>query len=231
MKYYKIEIKGRYPELGRIASRAEGKDVEDAEYYFDKMAKGEIVNNAPLFDYFYLESFDKREYWEWQLNDVHSFIGEGSQIQGWFISEKLKKLFEKFKISKPYCFYPSKLLFKNEKLDYFIFHFSGEQFFNNLVNYIDFNKSLFFDPNQKIDFKIIDIQDLVAQTRRIFKESGCEIISVPIKKLVLNESLDFFTMQSFLTDNLCSETLKQAIEQNNITGFEFSELDYEVVVG
>ncbi|WGU67912.1 hypothetical protein QIU19_10945 [Capnocytophaga canimorsus] len=116
-------------------------------------------------------------------------------------------------------------------MDYFIFHFSGEQFFNNLVNYIDFNKSLFFDPNQKIDFKIIDIQDLVAQTRRIFKESGCEIISVPIKKLVLNESLDFFTMQSFLTDNLCSETLKQAIEQNNITGFEFSELDYEVVVG
>ncbi|AEK23354.1 hypothetical protein [Capnocytophaga canimorsus] len=231
MKYYKIEIKRRYPELGRIASRAEGKNVPNADEYFWAMDRGEILYDAPIFDFFTLKSFDEEKYWEWQLNDTHNFIGKGSQIQGWFISEKLKKLFEKFKISKPYCFYPSKLLFKNEKLDYFIFHFSGEQFFNNLVNYIDFNKSLFFDPNQKIDFKIIDIQDLVAQTRRIFKESGCEIISVPIKKLVLNESLDFFTMQSFLTDNLCSETLKQAIEQNNITGFEFSELDYEVVVG
>ncbi|MFK8296570.1 hypothetical protein ACI760_10335 [Capnocytophaga canimorsus] len=48
---------------------------------------------------------------------------------------------------------------------------------------------------------------------------------------MLKKDFDFFPMQSFFTDNLCSETLKQAIEENNIKGFEFSELDYEVVVG
>ena len=31
-------------------------------------------------------------------------------------------------------------------------------------------------------------------------------------------------------DILCSEHLKQAIEENGITGFEFFEIDYEVVV-
>ena len=48
--------------------------------------------------------------------------------------------------------------------------------------------------------------------------------------IVLNNDLDFFPMQSFFKDNLISERLKQAIEENGITGFEFSELDYEVIV-
>ncbi|AEK24512.1 imm11 family protein [Capnocytophaga canimorsus] len=231
MKYYKIEIKRIYPELGRIASRAEGKNVPNADEYFWAMDRGEILYDAPIFDFFTLKSFDEEKYWEWQLNDVHNFIGKGSQIQGWFISEKLKKLFEKFKISKPYCFYPSKLLFKNEKLDYFIFHFSAHNFRKPLTDYITFTKSLFYDPNHKINFLVKNEQELLIQQEKILDASGYEIINVPIKKLVLNESLDFFPMQTFLGDIICSENLKQAIEQNNITGFEFSELDYEVVVG
>ena len=49
------------------------------------------------------------------------------------------------------------------------------------------------------------------------------------KKIVLNKKLDFFPMQSFFQDNLVSENLKQAIEENGITGFEFFDIDYEVV--
>ncbi|SDE72151.1 hypothetical protein [Riemerella columbipharyngis] len=228
MKYYKIQIKSFYED--RIASRAEGENITNANEYFWAMDKGGILHNAPIFDYFVLESFDEEKYWEWALFDVHKFIGAGSQIPGWLISEKLKNLLENFKISNPHTFYESKLLYKEEKKDYYIFQFSGEQFFNTLVNYIDFNKSLFFDPNQKIDFRIIDIQDLIIQTRRIFKESGCEIINVPVKKLVLNNNIDFFSMQSFLGENIISERLKQAIEENNITGFQFFELDYKVVI-
>lgn len=36
-------------------------------------------------------------------------------------------------------------------------------------------------------------------------------------------------MQSFLGDNIVSERLKQAIEENGITGFEFFDIDHEVV--
>ena len=36
-------------------------------------------------------------------------------------------------------------------------------------------------------------------------------------------------MQSFLGDNIVSERLKQAIEENGIIGFEFFDIDYEVV--
>ena len=78
MKYYKIKRKTRFPELGRIASGAEGKNVPEKEYFY-RIGKGEIIENTPIFDYFVLESFDKEKYWEWALFDIHSFIGEGSQ--------------------------------------------------------------------------------------------------------------------------------------------------------
>ena len=113
MKYYKIKRKTLFPELGRIASSAEGKNVPEKEY-FDRIGKREIIENTPIFDYFVLESFDKEKYWEWALFDIHGFIGEGSQIFGWYISDKLKSLLEKFKIAPKYHFYETRLLYKEE---------------------------------------------------------------------------------------------------------------------
>ena len=122
MKYYKIKRKTRFPELGRIASGAEGKNVPEKEYFY-RIGKGEIIENTPIFDYFVLESFDKEKYWEWALFYIHGFIGEGSQIFGWYISDKLKSLLEKFKIAPKYHFYETRLLYKGEKFKYWIFQF------------------------------------------------------------------------------------------------------------
>ena len=64
MKYYKIDIKSHFPELGRIASSAEGKNIANADEYFWAMNRGEILYNTPIFDYFILKSFDKEKHWE-----------------------------------------------------------------------------------------------------------------------------------------------------------------------
>ena len=137
MKYYKIKRKTRFPELGRIASGAEGKNVPEKEY-FDRIGKGEIIENTPIFDYFVLESFDKEKYWEWALFDIHSFIGEGSQIFGWYISDKLKSLLEKFRIAPKYHFYETRLLYKGEKFKYWIFQFPIDVFYNYNYEKSDF---------------------------------------------------------------------------------------------
>ena len=50
-----------------------------------------------------------------------------------------------------------------------------------------------------------------------------------LKKVVLTESFDFFPLIPISSDIIVSENLKQAIEENGITGFEFFEIDYEVV--
>ncbi|MFK8286815.1 hypothetical protein ACI76Z_07210 [Capnocytophaga canimorsus] len=55
------------------------------------------------------------------------------------------------------------------------------------------------------------------------------IKKIKINKLILKTYFDI--LYSTNNEIIVSETLKQAIEVNNITGFEFSELDYEVVVG
>lgn len=214
----------------RIASSANGKDIENAEYYFDKIGKGEIIKNAPLFDCFYLESFDKREYWEWQLFDVQNFIGEGSQIKGWLISKDLKFLLEEFKIPEPYYFYQSKLLFKDEKLDYYIFQFAGKLIFEETLLQIDYTKTIFWDPVKKLEVIVNDEKEFLSRYKEIYKENGGLENGIQNKKLILKEAFDFFPMQTFMKDNIVSERLKNSIEKNKIKGFEFLELDYEVIV-
>ena len=151
MKYYKIQIKSFYGD--RIASNANFID-NSKEYIFKKISLGEIIPDTPIFDYFFLESFDEKQYWEWALFDVYKFIGETSNMLGaLLISKKLKKVLENFKITEPHFYYLSKLLYKGEKKDYYIFQFTGEKFLNPLFGYINFKDSLFFDPNQKIALK------------------------------------------------------------------------------
>lgn len=120
MKYYKIDIKRSFPN-DMIATNAEGEKIPNAEDYFYQMDRGEEIISPPLFDYFYLKSFDQKEYWEWMLSDVYKFIGEGSQIPGWLISERLKNVLDRFNLVKLYYMYQSKLMFKGEKLFYFCF--------------------------------------------------------------------------------------------------------------
>ena len=201
MKYYKIDIKSHFPELGRIASGAEGKNVPEKEYFY-RIGKREIIENTPIFDYFVLKSFDKEKYWEWALFDIHNFIGVGSIMCGWYISDKLKSLLEKFK--------------------YWIFQFPIEPLKN-----IIFEKSNFYyiKDGKQNEIKIKNESEFMQIRSDLFIE---EDIELECSKVCLLDSFDIVYQQPN-GGVLCSEHLKQAIEENGITGFEFFEIDYEVV--
>ena len=222
MKYYKIKRKTLFPELGRIASGAEGKNVPEKEYFY-RIGKREIIENTPIFDYFVLKSFDKEKYWEWALFDVHNFIGVGSIMCGWYISDKLKSLLEKFKIAPKYHFYETRLLYKEEKFKYWIFQFPIEPLKN-----IIFEKSNFYyiKDGKQNEIKIKNESEFMQIRSDLFIE---EDIELECSKVCLLDSFDIVYQQPN-GGVLCSEHLKQAIEENGITGFEFFEIDYEVVV-
>ena len=188
MKYYKIKRKTRFPELGRIASGAEGKNVPEKEY-FDRIGKGEIIENTPIFDYFVLESFDKEKYWEWALFGIHSFIGEGSQIPGWYISDKLKSVLEKFRIAPKYLFYETRLLYKGEKFKYWIFHYRRL----NKMQFVNFSQSIFHANNENYVFN--SYENWSDKNDEIYDECKEKLI---FKKVVLTESFDFFPLIFFL---------------------------------
>ena len=51
------------------------------------------------------------------------------------------------------------------------------------------------------------------------------------KQIVLNQAVDFIPMFGIINSGvIISERLKNAIEDTGLEGFEFKELDYEVVV-
>jgi len=227
MKFYKINP-NIYNDNGRISSSASVDNLFGIENELEKIRYGnEYLNNFLIIKSFYLESFDDEKYWEDQLNDIHSFIGKSKVISGWLISSKLKQLFSSFKISKPHYFYLSELVYKKEEFEYYIFQFSGKNIYKELTKYINFSKSEFLNPitGNLCFFK--DIDDYSGKSEELYFEGNTDFVK---KKIVLKNDLDFFPMQSFFKDNLVSERLKQAIEKDLITGFEFSELDYEVVV-
>ncbi|SDE72125.1 imm11 family protein [Riemerella columbipharyngis] len=225
MKYYKIKIKRRFEEEDKVLGHANGQFVSNGAFYFDKMRKGEIIEDAPIFDYFHLQSFGEEKDWEWRLQDVHNFIGESPSGNNFYISENFKILLENFKITPKYHFYETRLLYKGEKLKYWIFQFIASYRKLNKMQYVDFPKSIFYIHNQNYSAKSYEEwSDINEEMYDKFNED------LKIKKVVLTEFFDFFPLNPISSDIIVSENLKKAIEENNITGFEFFDIDYEVVV-
>ena len=221
MKYYKIQIKSFYGD--RIASNANFID-NSKEYIFKKISLGEIIPDTPIFDYFFLESFDEKQYWEWALFDVHNFIGVGSIMCGWYISDKLKSVLENFRIAPKYHFYETRLLYKKEKFKYWIFQFIASYRRLNKMQFVNFSQSIFHANNENYVFN--SYENWSDKNDEIYDECKEKLI---LKKVVLTESFDFFPLIPISSDIIVSENLKQAIEENGITGFEFFDIDYKVV--
>ena len=56
MKYYKIDYKGIFEEENKVLGQANGEFVPNGAFYFDRIGNGEIIEDAPVFDYFHLQS-------------------------------------------------------------------------------------------------------------------------------------------------------------------------------
>lgn len=227
MKYYKIKINGFYGD-GFIASEANGERVKDGSLYFDRLSSGEIVENAPIFDYFFLESYDKKKHWEWAIFDVHRFWLNTNLVGSWLVSSDLKLMLGTFNLPNPHHFYPSKLKYKESKLDYYIYQFAGDTMADSVLSkYIVWPETTYLNQKTETVFKVTSFEDLMLRFRAIYKES--KILPVP-SKITLNDSLDFLPLARYFNSDIVSEKLKIAIEEMKITGFNFEELNYEVEV-
>jgi hypothetical protein len=218
MKYYKTKIKRIFDKENKILGQANGEFVSNGAFYFDRMRKREIIEDAPIFDYFHLQSFDKKKFWEWRLQDVHGGMGVYPSGAFWYISDKLKSLLEKFKIAPKYHFYETRLLYKEEKFKYWIFQFPIDYFQN-----VNHEKSFYSIPDENILLNFKNKEEFLAANKEEFRKTKRELIT---KKICYLENYDLVAND---TDILCSEHLKQAIEENGIIGFEFFDIDYEVV--
>ena len=225
MKYFKItdvSINLENHKKGIVADvpSANGEFVPNAREYFDRIGNGEIVKDAPLFNYFHLQSHGPKEEWEWCLQDVHGFIGVGSIMTGWYISDDFKLLLENFKIAPDYHFYETRLLYKEKKLKYWIFQFPINPFQN-----MDFPVSEFVLEDDNKIYTFQSKEEYLLFYKKQYRETKKKLAS---KKIFFNDKYDFF-VNANLGHKLVSENLKNAIEAMDLKGLEFFEIDYEVV--
>jgi hypothetical protein len=201
---------------------ANGEYVPGGKQYFDRMGKGEVVVDAPLFDYFHLQSYGPQKDWEWRLQDAHDFIGEYPTGGCWYISDRFKQLLEQFKIGKGCHFYPTKLLFRGEKLDYWIF-----QYAINPMQNIDFGRSFFHIEGEEHPVEGVT-------TWQEYDEFDIQLYNQSKRSLVwdyatLTEDYDFLYYIAE-GDILVSERLKDAIRAAGIEGLEFKDISYRLVI-
>jgi len=210
----------------KVLGHANGELVPDGKEYFNRMGKigkSVVIHDAPVFDYFYLESFGPKKDWEWRLQDVHGFIGEYPATASWFISDKCKKVLEQFYIAPHHYFYASKLLYKGKRLDYWIFQFPIAP----LENY-RFEESKFYyeHNNQRNEILISEQEEFLSIRRKLSLEDNIEL---KCSKITLKGNYDLvYILPS--GGRLASFSLRQSIESSGLQGFLFSELDYEVEV-
>lgn len=226
MKYYRInqiiiDLDRKAKGLSSDLPSANGQFVPDSNIYFDKIGNGEIIDNAPIFDYFHLESFGPKSEWEWRLQDVHGGMGEYPRGAYWYISDDFKTLLENFKIAPQYYFYETRLLYKGEKYKYWIFQFPIEPF-----NNINFNESEFGFVDENSSYSFISTDEYLAFYRKEYRENKRKLIT---KKICFAGNYDLI-LNVNTNEKLVSENLKEAIERMQLEGFLFSEIHYEVIV-
>jgi hypothetical protein len=223
MKYYKItdvSVNLENHKKGIVADvpSANGEFVTNGKQYFDRIGKREIIKDTPVFDYFHLQSFGPKEEWEWCLQDVHGGAYDYPTGGYWFISDDFKLLLENFKIAPDYHFYETRLLYKGNKLKYWIFQFP----INPLQNY-DYEKSEYFFENERIT-GLKTAEEFDDYDYSMWKKTKK---NVEWRKTVLIDVFDFVVNMN--GDKLVSENLKNAIEAMKLEGLEFFEIDYEVI--
>ena len=219
MKYFRIlldtdeDLIGAYPQVNCLTV-----DYHDANASkFSNIEHWEKKSDIPKLDYF------KTKYGALLIDVLtNSYV---NLSDGLFLSEKCASIFSKFDLVQS-NYYGAKIDFNGVIHEYFLLHYKS------YIKNINFSKSIFWkintitkEPHQKIDlnsynqFKSIDLNLLKTSDDGLFPTL-----------LSINTKFDLISLLGCTGDIIVSERLKNAIEEAKLTGFQFKDLDYEVVV-
>jgi hypothetical protein len=223
MKHYSLKLKlwddkitDEKTDSPKVYPRANGDLVSNSEGYLSSLGhQGKIffesyVDDAPIFDYFYLYSSTYQKEYDWILLDAYNFIGQNiPNCRGFLVSKRFKDIVEKFQIAKPFRFYESKLQFQGEKLEYFILHLAQNEW-----NNINSSKTKLYNNDLQVDTTIHNNREL----KNLIKQYPEIRLNI-----VLKDFSDLFYFGQF--GYIVSERLKEKMEESSLKDFEFIELE------
>ncbi|MFL9484508.1 imm11 family protein [Chitinophagaceae bacterium LWZ2-11] len=175
-------------------------------------ANQSLPNFSPNLDYFVVNKQAK-------LSDLLSV----SVIRGGFlISNKLKEILEKHNLPE-HQFYSAKIQFKTKFYDYYWLHIISD-----LTDVVDYSNSTFFIYHNYLHnlgyIKILSKQDFDIKKRKLKQDNEGKTVTIWSEAIFFNKTfenqLDLFAVSLFDNDFYITETLKNVIMNEKITGVE-----------
>jgi hypothetical protein len=225
MSYYIFEPACDTPETGHVFPQIQklkpGYDDKkpDSIYSYLKKSRDTFSDEAPDLDSFIMHGHAKPT----------DLVSNTITKPGFFISQKLKSIFEKHNLS-PHRFYLAKVIHRKKLLDgYFWCHT-----ISNLTNLIDYpNSSFFIYKHYRLDdgdIKIESLEDYQKKESQLQLDNPGINITIWAKRICLkpaffDKKLDLFKIGLFDSDFYISEALKDDLVKNNITGCKIELTD------
>ena len=217
MKYFKItqntdsKIIGNYPQVKDLKINFH----EARASQWGKIDEWKSDDDIPDLNNFLLQT--KSKFTDCLSSD---FVTEN---YGLFISEKCKQIFEKFTINGN--FYGATIYdLDKKKLYNFLWYEYGA------ISKVDFKVSVFVEYESNKEqygetLSIDDFEDYKVKFRKLYTEK--EEWDIVPKTLKFNEYFD--VTPAFGIGLICNENVKNTIEENHLTGFDFRTIDVEIV--
>lgn len=154
-----------------------------------------------------------------KLTDV--LLNAAISANGLLINEKVKNLLSNFKLLN-HKFYEVTIFNKNESLKYYWLHICEPK----IINSVDYQKSIFYRTQYTFREEIIKLTSYQEYEDLKSKDEdaafGVELDEIFLTN-AFNSNLDLFTFLPFDNNLYISETLKEAFENDNVTGIEYEE--------
>ncbi|WP_071149536.1 hypothetical protein [Bacteroides ndongoniae] len=153
------------------------------------------------------------------------FVSSSFSSQLFIISENGRKTLDQYNLC-PHRFYPLGLYKRKVKHDYFLL----KTILADYIDYVDFEKSSFIEYNiaSKEKFGEVSVnskEELFRKRDEVEKQGGvCQTIwgNRIVMNSLFDKELDFFSISWIDSNDYVSERLKNAIEDNGLTGWEFT---------
>ena len=230
MKFYKIingicrdndpkrkVFPGAYLPKGMVGAEymAYGSNEGDVNYIpIEKTIQDyHIVENTPVFDYFILGDGSSRKKFDWIRLDMYGVFALGG---GFLVSERFKDTISTFRLTR-HKFYPAKLMYKGQKLDYYLFQLGeGLPIIYEKCNY-----------QVEHEIMIMTAQDLQIYDKESFNLRWIELKRegkrLNIKDFVFSKYYDYFISRELF--KIVSEPLKNTLEAAGLTeGWKFEDI-------
>jgi hypothetical protein len=174
-----------------------------------------LTDNVPVLDHFFLRESVRNKIDDWVLLDLYGLSAINIQGSAYLVSPKLRDLIDKFQISQPYRFYPAKLLYQGEKLDYFLFQFGSFIHPNYAESSYKFEQKEGIFQGKSLDIK--EEIDFLKLKNKTYDEIG------PMKFVEMTFDIQYDLYITYQC-KLISSRMKEALEQANISGIWYEDL-------